>query len=109
MLDEIATVDVKQFDWLLDDIKASGFNLFAASTHSASSQLIYKIGRYHEIGAMRTQKPYSKERTLVYWGGADLFTSLDENLDNDSSHDQSSEEQLGLLIGLEEGQFDESK
>ena len=109
VLDEIATVDVKQFDWLLDDIKASGFNLFAASTHSASSQLIYKIGRYHEIGAMRTQKPYSKERTLVYWGGADLFTSLDENLDNDSSHDQSSEEQLGLLIGLEEGQFDESK
>ena len=100
VLDEIATVDVKQFDWLLDDIKASGFNLFAASTHSASSQLIYKIGRYHEIGAMRTQKPYSKERTLVYWGGAELFTSVEDNL----SSDQFNETQLGLLTDLDEGQ-----
>lgn len=74
VLDEVATVDVKQFDWLLNDIKDSGFNLFAASTHSASSQLIYKIGRYHEIGAMRTEKPYSKERTLVYWGGAEILS-----------------------------------
>lgn len=104
VLDEVATVDVKQFDWLLDDIKASGFTLFAASTHSASSQLIYKIGRYHEIGAMRTQKPYSKERTLVYWGGAELFTSLDESLLNDN--DQSTESQLGLLAGIEAGQTD---
>jgi hypothetical protein len=104
VLDEIATVDVKQFDWLLDDIKASGFNLFAASTHSASSQLIYKIGRYHEIGAMRTEKPYSKERTLVYWGGAELFTSLEENLANDPLTDPSTELQLGLLAGIEEGQ-----
>ncbi len=95
VLDEVATVDVKQFDWLLDDIKASGFHLFAASTHSASSQLIFKIGRYHEIGAMRTQKPYSKERTLVYWGGAELFTSVTQNTAN--------EEQLGLLSGLEQG------
>ncbi len=76
VLDEVATVDVKQFDWLLNDIKTSGFNLFAASTHSASSQLIYKIGRYHEIGAMRTEKPYSKERTLVYWGGAEYLTPI---------------------------------
>ncbi|MDO6487036.1 hypothetical protein Q4503_04940 [Colwellia sp. 6_MG-2023] len=104
VLDEVATVDVKQFDWLLDDIKSSGFTLFAASTHSASSQLIYKIGRYHEIGAMRTQKPYSKERTLVYWGGAELFTSLDESLLNDN--DQSTESQLGLLAGIEAGQTD---
>ena len=102
VLDEVATVDVKQFDWLLDDIKSSGFTLFAASTHSASSQLIYKIGRYHEIGAMRTQKPYSKERTLVYWGGAELFTSLDESLLHDN--DQSTESQLGLLAGIEAGQ-----
>lgn len=104
VLDEVATVDVKQFDWLLDDIKSSGFTLFAASTHSASSQLIYKIGRYHEIGAMRTQKPYSKERTLVYWGGAELFTSLDESLLHDN--DQSTESQLGLLAGIEAGQTD---
>ena len=87
VLDEVATVDVKQFDWLLNDIKSSGFNLFAASTHSASSQLIYKIGRYHEIGAMRTEKPYSKERTLVYWGGAEYLSPVTE----------ADEEQLSLL------------
>ncbi|MEI6895481.1 MAG: hypothetical protein V5789_12840 [Colwellia sp.] len=91
VLDEVATVDVKQFDWLLNDIKASGFNLFAASTHSASSQLIYKIGRYHEIGSMRTEKPYSKERTLVYWGGAEFITAVDN----------ASEEQLALLDNLD--------
>ena len=106
VLDEVATVDVKQFDWLLDDIKASGFTLFAASTHSASSQLIYKIGRYHEIGAMRTQKPYTKERTLVYWGGAELFTSINENLLGEQLNTQSTDSQLGLLAGIEEGQSD---
>jgi len=97
VLDEVATVDVKQFDWLLDDIKKSGFNLFAASTHSASSQLIFKIGRYHEIGAMRTQKPYSKERTLVYWGGAELFAQLDTSDNSNNNEDQ----QLALLGALD--------
>jgi hypothetical protein len=87
VLDEVTTVDVKQFDWLLDDIKKSGFNLFAASTHSASSELIYKIGRYHELGEMRTAKPYTAERSLVYWGGAEYFT---EDLTQPT-------EQLGLL------------
>lgn len=91
VLDEVATVDVKQFDWLLADIKNSGFNLFAASTHSASSQLIYKIGRYHEIGAMRTERPYSKARTLVYWGGAEYLTASDHIND----------EQLSLLNSLD--------
>ena len=60
----------------IDMCEKSRFNLFAASTHSASSQLIYKIGRYHEIGAMRTEKPYSKERTLVYWGGAEYLSPI---------------------------------
>jgi len=109
VLDEIATVDVKQFDWLLDDIKKSGFNLFAASTHSASSQLIFKIGRYHEIGAMRTQKPYSKERTLVYWGGAELFTQLVDlhnNSENSENSNNSEEQQLALLGALEPAVLD---
>ncbi len=91
VLDEVATVDVKQFDWLLDDIKKSGFNLFAASTHSASSELIYKIGRYHELGEMRTARPYSAERSLVYWGGAEYF-----------SEGQLPGDQLGLLEALDE-------
>lgn len=87
VLDEVATVDVNQFDWLLDDIKKSGFNLFAASTHSASPELIYKIGRHHELGEMRTARPYSNERAMVYWGGAEYFTD-EETLQA---------EQLGLL------------
>ncbi len=99
VLDEVATVDVKQFDWLLNDIKTSGFNLFAASTHSASSQLIYKIGRYHEIGAMRTEKPYSKERTLVYWGGAEYLSPITE-ID---------EAQLNFLDSAEVADFAEQK
>ena len=74
VLDEVATVDVNQFDWLLDDIKRSGFNLFAASTHSASSELIFKIGRHFQLGDMRTARPYSAERSMVYWGGAEYFT-----------------------------------
>ncbi len=92
VLDEVATVDVNQFDWLLDDIKRSGFNLFAASTHSASPELIYKIGRHHELGEMRTAKPYSSERTMVYWGGAEFFA------DEQSAH----VEQLGLLEAVDE-------
>jgi hypothetical protein len=99
VLDEVATVDVKQFDWLLNDIKTSGFNLFAASTHSASSQLIYKIGRYHEIGAMRTEKPYSKERTLVYWGGAEYLAPMAE-ID---------EAQLSFLDSAEDADLAEQK
>ncbi|MCJ8270459.1 MAG: hypothetical protein MJK04_13775 [Psychrosphaera sp.] len=92
VLDEVATVDVNQFDWLLDDIKRSGFNLFAASTHSASPELIYKIGRHHELGEMRTAKPYSSERTMVYWGGPEFF-----------ANEQTAQiEQLGLLEAVDE-------
>lgn len=90
VLDEVATVDVNQFDWLLDDIKQSGFNLFAASTHSASPELIYKIGRHHELGEMRTAKPYSTERALVYWGGAEGFSTIEEV------------EQLGIFEAVDE-------
>lgn len=93
VLDEVATVDVNQFDWLLDDIKRSGFNLFAASTHSASTELIYKIGRHHELGEMRTAKPYSSERSLVYWGGAEYISS---------DEDTGALEQMGIFEGLDE-------
>lgn len=93
VLDEVATVDVNQFDWLLDDIKQSGFNLFAASTHSASPELIYKIGRHHELGEMRTAKPYSSERTMVYWGGAEYF---------DDSEQSQALEQIGIFEATDE-------
>ena len=89
VLDEVATVDVNQFDWLLDDIKQSGFNLFAASTHSASSELIFKIGRHFQLGDMRTARPYSAERSMVFWGGAEYFTDGD-----------------GLQVAMDESQTD---
>lgn len=89
VLDEVATVDVNQFDWLLDDIKRSGFNLFAASTHSASSELIFKIGRHFQLGDMRTARPYSAERSMVFWGDAEYFTDGD-----------------GLQMAMDEGQSD---
>ncbi len=83
VLDEVATVDVGQFDWLLPHLASRGFNLFAASTYSASTELVQKIGNYHEIGAMRTNKPYSEKRTAVYWGGAEQMGELDKiELDN---------------------------
>jgi hypothetical protein len=92
VLDEVATVDVNQFDWLLDDIKQSGFNLFAASTHSASPELIYKIGRHHQLGEMRTSKPYSTERSMVYWGGAEYF----------AAQEMVSTEQMGIFEAIDD-------
>ncbi|GAA3947485.1 hypothetical protein [Allohahella marinimesophila] len=75
VLDELASVDVSQVPALLHRLKQQGFNLFAAATHSASPELIYQIGRHFEIGQMRTARPYDKRRTLVFWGGAEGFTS----------------------------------
>jgi hypothetical protein len=36
--------------------------------------MIYLIGRHLEVGQMRTARPYSPQRTLVFWGGAEGFT-----------------------------------
>lgn len=73
VLDEAATIDLAQFDWLLPHLSERGFSLFAASTYSASAELIHKIGVYHEIGMMKTSQPYHKGRTIVYWGGGEGF------------------------------------
>ena len=74
VLDELASVDISQMPSLLDRLRKQGFNLFSAATHSASAEVIYLIGRHLEVGQMRTAQPYSKERTLVFWGGAEGFT-----------------------------------
>jgi hypothetical protein len=74
VLDELASVDISQMPSLLERLRNQGFNLFSAATHSASAEVIYLIGRHLEVGQMRTPRPYSKERTLVFWGGAEGFT-----------------------------------
>ncbi|WP_029655597.1 hypothetical protein [Marinobacter daepoensis] len=77
VLDELASVDISQMPSLLDRLGKQGFNLFSAATHSASAEVIYLIGRHLEVGQMRTARPYSPQRTLVFWGGAEGFTSGD--------------------------------
>jgi len=74
VLDEVANVDVGQIPGLLERLQHQGFNLFAAATHSASSELIHQIGRHCELGRMHTRQPYDKRRTVVFWGGAEGFT-----------------------------------
>jgi hypothetical protein len=72
--DEIANIDIGQFDWWLADLTENGFNLMAAGTHSTSSELQAKIGRRHVMDALITALPYHSERNRVYWQGAEEFT-----------------------------------
>ncbi|QTF91160.1 hypothetical protein [Halomonas sp. BM-2019] len=78
VLDELASVDVSQVPSLLERLGRQGFNLFAAATHSASPELIYQVGRHLEVGQMRTARPYSPRRSLVYWGGPEGFAGEGE-------------------------------
>ena len=89
VLDELASVDISQMPSLLERLRKQGFNLFSAATHSASAEVIYLIGRHLEVGQMRTARPYSKERTLVFWGGAEGFTN-GESLSHWADHTQNS-------------------
>ena len=89
VLDELASVDISQMPSLLERLRKQGFNLFSAATHSASAEVIYLIGRHLEVGQMRTARPYSKERTLVFWGGAEGFTG-GESLGHWADHTQNS-------------------
>lgn len=75
--DELADINIDQFDWLLPHLTENGFRLFSAATYSASPELIHKIGHFHEIGSMRTAHPYHADRTIVYWGDAEQFTNED--------------------------------
>ncbi|HLT14145.1 MAG TPA: hypothetical protein VK006_08625, partial [Marinobacter sp.] len=89
VLDELASVDVSQMPGLLQRLSQQGFNLFSAATHSASAEVIYLIGRHLEVGQMRTSRPYSPQRTLVFWGGAEGFTG-GEALSHWADHTQNS-------------------
>jgi len=72
--DEIANIDIGQFDWWLADLAQNGFNLMAAGTHSTSPELQAKIGRRHVMDALITALPYHNERHRVYWQGSEEFT-----------------------------------
>jgi len=76
--DEIANIDIGQFDWWLQDLSAAGFSLVAAGTHSTSPELQAKIGRRHVLDAMTSAQAYHQERNRVYWQGAEEFVSVAE-------------------------------
>lgn len=82
--DEIANIDIGQFDWWLADLAKNGFNLMAAGTHSTSPELQAKIGRRHVMDAFTTGKPYHSERSRVYWQGAEEFTT--QNAETPNAH-----------------------
>jgi hypothetical protein len=77
--DEIANIDIGQFDWWLADLSANGFNLMAAGTHSTSPELQAKIGRRHVMDALITALPYHNERNRVYWQGSEEFSLTNDN------------------------------
>ncbi len=83
--DELANVNLDQFDWLLPHLKEQGFNLFAAGTESTSGELLFKIKNIHKIGRARTAHPYHKTRTKVYWGRAEQFLSTEEAISSNIS------------------------
>lgn len=76
IFDEAADINIDQFDWILPNLSQAGFSLFAAATHSVSTELIHKIGVYFSVDEMMTSQPYDKKRTLVYWNGGEGFEPL---------------------------------
>lgn len=77
VFDEAADINIDQFDWILPNLSQAGFSLFAAATHSVSTELIHKIGTYFSVDEMTTSQPYDSKRTLVFWNGGEGFERLD--------------------------------
>ncbi len=76
IFDEAADINIDQFDWILPNLSQAGFSLFAAATHSVSTELIHKIGVYFSVDEMTTSQPYDSKRTLVFWNGGEGFEPL---------------------------------
>jgi hypothetical protein len=76
IFDEAADINIDQFDWILPNLSQAGFSLFAAATHSVSTELIHKIGAYFSVDEMTTSQPYDSKRTLVFWNGGEGFEPL---------------------------------
>lgn len=83
VIDEGASVDSSQFDWLLPDMKQAGFRVLSASTNSASSEIIFKFGQHFRLDAMRTATPYSKARTIAFTGMPESFVTKGSMLDRE--------------------------
>ncbi|MCU8509226.1 hypothetical protein M2G40_15605, partial [Vibrio vulnificus] len=75
VIDEGASVDSSQFDWLLPNMRQAGFRVLSASTNSASSEIIFKFGQHFRLDAMRTARPYSKARTIAFTGMPESFVT----------------------------------
>ena len=83
IIDEGASVDSSQFDWLLPNMKQAGFRVLSASTNSASSEIIFKFGQHFRLDAMRTATPYSAARTIAFTGMPDSFVTQGSALDRE--------------------------
>lgn len=84
IIDEGASVDSSQFDWLLPNMKQAGFRVLSASTNSASSEIIFKFGQHFRLDSMHTANPYHFSRTIAYTGMPDCFVAQDSRLDRES-------------------------
>ncbi|KYN89723.1 hypothetical protein ATY37_12185 [Vibrio cidicii] len=83
VIDEGASVDSSQFDWLLPNMRQAGFRVLSASTNSASSEIIFKFGQHFRLDAMRTATPYSKARTIAFTGMPESFVTKGSMLDRE--------------------------
>ncbi len=83
IIDEGASVDSTQFDWLLPNMKQAGFRVLSASTTSASSEVIYKFGQHFRLDSMRTGRPYDSARTIAFTGKPDCFVTKGSRLDRE--------------------------
>lgn len=96
IMDEAANINVNQYEWLLRDIKDSGFYLFTAGTHSSGAELVHMIGNHYDVDALKTAKPYTAERARVVWDGPQSF------YDEDSFESFVEDDQIELLEGVNE-------
>lgn len=95
IMDEAANINVDQYEWLLRDIRDSGFYLFTAGTHSSGAELVHMIGNHYDVDALKTAKPYVAERTRVVWNGPQSF------YDEEGFNRFVKDEQIELLEGVE--------
>lgn len=96
IMDEAANINVNQYEWLLRDIKDSGFFLFTAGTHSSGAELVHMIGNHYDVDALKTAKPYTSERVRVVWDGPQSF------FDEEGFGSLVEDDQFELLEGVNE-------
>ncbi len=65
-------------------------------THSSGAELVHMIGHHYDVDALKTAKPYTKERTRVVWGGPQAF------INESDFDDYQSNNQIELLVGTDE-------